>query len=104
MKKKRIWKMNNVEMIKSELRKYKHLPYIVCTISEILKEKDAVGAENVANTDKLDSADEQNYGDELIVVKALSRFTIIVPNAGFMKPGVLKVGDLVAISRKKLKL
>ncbi|KRY98027.1 26S protease regulatory subunit 6A -like protein B, partial [Trichinella pseudospiralis] len=66
--------------------------------------KDAVGAENVANTDKLDSADEQNYGDELIVVKALSRFTIIVPNAGFMKPGVLKVGDLVAISRKKLKL
>ncbi|KRY96777.1 hypothetical protein T4C_10110, partial [Trichinella pseudospiralis] len=29
-----------IKMAKSELEKYKRLPYVVCTISEILKAKD----------------------------------------------------------------
>ncbi|KRZ32951.1 26S protease regulatory subunit 6A, partial [Trichinella pseudospiralis] len=87
----------------SELQKYKRLPYIVCTISEILKVKDVVGAKNITNTDQVDAAGNEN-NDELIVVKAMSRLTCMLPNSGLIKSGILKVGDLVAMSRDGLKL
>ncbi|KRZ67627.1 26S protease regulatory subunit 6A [Trichinella papuae] len=92
-----------IKKIESELQQYKRLPFIVCTVSEILKANEVIGAEHITNTDKVDAAGEQNH-DELIVVKAFSRLTLLLPNSGLIKPGILKVGDLVAISRDELKL
>ncbi|KRY67856.1 26S protease regulatory subunit 6A [Trichinella pseudospiralis] len=92
-----------IKMAKSELEKYKRLPYVVCTISEILKAKDVVGAKSITNTAKVDAGDKQN-DDELIVVKVPPRLTYMLPNSGLIKPGVLKVGDLAALSRDRLQL
>ncbi|XP_003377261.1 26S protease regulatory subunit 6A [Trichinella spiralis] len=92
-----------IKMIQSELQKYKRLPFIVCTISEILKVKEVVGAKNITNTDKVDVAGKQNQV-ELIVINALTRLKYLLPNSGLIQPGVFKVGDLAAISRDGLKL
>ncbi|KRY19693.1 26S protease regulatory subunit 6A [Trichinella patagoniensis] len=92
-----------IKMIQNELQKYKRLPFIVCTISEILKVKEVVGAKYITNTDKVDVAGKQN-NVELIVINALTRLKYLLPNSGLIKPGVFKVGDLAAISRDGLKL
>ncbi|KRX85651.1 26S protease regulatory subunit 6A [Trichinella sp. T6] len=92
-----------IKMIQNELQKYKRLPFIVCTISEILKVEEVVGAKYITNTDKVDVAGKQN-NVELIVINALTRLKYLLPNSGLIKPGVFKVGDLAAISRDGLKL
>ncbi|KRZ25384.1 26S protease regulatory subunit 6A, partial [Trichinella pseudospiralis] len=68
-----------------------------------LKAKDVVGAKSITNTAKVDAGDKQN-DDELIVVKVPPRLTYMLPNSGLIKPGVLKVGDLAALSRDRLQL
>ncbi|OUC48649.1 26S proteasome subunit P45 family protein [Trichinella nativa] len=92
-----------IKMMQNELQKYKRLPFIVCTISEILKVEEVVGAKYITNTDKVDVAGKQNKV-ELIVINALTRLKYLLPNSGLIKPGVFKVGDLAAISRDGLKL